>query len=172
MTVATLGAALLCCSVPAAADVYRWVDDQGVVHYSDKPPTKDAKPVELPKLETFPSGSPPSNLGQAVTADQHADSSGPGLAILTPEANETFRGDSNQEVIVTITVPPKPARGVIFYYDGTALNADPTHDASYTLTNVERGQHTVEVALIGQDGKELERSTPVVFFMKPSTVKH
>jgi len=33
-----------------ADNVYRWVDKDGLVHYTSKPPTKDAKPADLPPL--------------------------------------------------------------------------------------------------------------------------
>lgn len=45
-----VGIALLCAWLPAvAADVYRWVDREGKVHYSDTPPPGDrsAKPIDL-----------------------------------------------------------------------------------------------------------------------------
>ena len=33
-----------------ADNVYRWIDKDGMAHYSSKPPTKDAKPADLPPL--------------------------------------------------------------------------------------------------------------------------
>lgn len=42
-------AALLCVVLPAAAaDVYRWTDKDGKVHYSDTPPSPAVKPIDLP----------------------------------------------------------------------------------------------------------------------------
>lgn len=46
--------ALLCCSLlaaPALADVYRWVDADGKVHYSDTPPPAQ-QPTERLEVET------------------------------------------------------------------------------------------------------------------------
>lgn len=41
--------ALLCAVLPAAAaDVYRWTDKDGKVHYSDTPPNPAVKPIDLP----------------------------------------------------------------------------------------------------------------------------
>jgi len=53
--------ALLCAALPAAADVYKWVDSEGKIHYSDTPPAKGAaKTVDLPKVvvESKPAESP------------------------------------------------------------------------------------------------------------------
>lgn len=53
--------ALLCAAIPAAADVYKWVDREGGVHYSDTPPANaPSRPVDLPNIgtETRPEVSP------------------------------------------------------------------------------------------------------------------
>ena len=52
-----LGASCLLASVAVAATVYRWVDDQGKVHYSDVVPERyrsKAKPVNAPAAEPTP----------------------------------------------------------------------------------------------------------------------
>ena len=52
----TLALALLlgAAATAVAADVYRWTDKEGKVHYSDSPPpgNKTAKPIVLPPLNT------------------------------------------------------------------------------------------------------------------------
>jgi len=53
--------ALWCAALPAAAEVYKWVDREGKVHYSDTPPANAAsRPIELPKAgpESRPAESP------------------------------------------------------------------------------------------------------------------
>lgn len=53
--------ASLCAAFPAAADVYKWVDSEGKIHYSDTPPAKGAsKAIDLPKavVESKPAESP------------------------------------------------------------------------------------------------------------------
>ena len=53
-------------ATPAWADVYRWVDKDGVVHYSDKPPES----VEPESLQRLPETGPPSaNIGAQVYDD-------------------------------------------------------------------------------------------------------
>ena len=42
-----LGAALLLCMAGASAQMFKWVDEKGVVHYSDTPPPPSQKKVEL-----------------------------------------------------------------------------------------------------------------------------
>ena len=42
-------------AVPAAAELYKWVDAEGKVHYSDTPPPANAKKAERKKLTDKPS---------------------------------------------------------------------------------------------------------------------
>jgi len=52
-----LGATWLLASVVVASTVYRWVDDQGTVHYSDVVPERyrsRAKPIDAPAAEPTP----------------------------------------------------------------------------------------------------------------------
>lgn len=45
--------ALLCAALPAAADVYKWVDREGKVHYGDTPPVNaPSRPIDLPNIGT------------------------------------------------------------------------------------------------------------------------
>ena len=45
----------LCLSLPAVAEVYRWVDPDGQVHYGESPPSEGALKIELPEaLESSP----------------------------------------------------------------------------------------------------------------------
>ena len=38
--------------VSASAEIYTWVDENGVVHYSDQPQHKDAKPSDIESART------------------------------------------------------------------------------------------------------------------------
>ena len=61
--------AILACAVPAvfAADVYKWTDDGGVVHYSDTEPSADVKASKLHLRGT------PTTEGDLTTAAGNAD---------------------------------------------------------------------------------------------------
>jgi hypothetical protein len=51
--VPVLTIAVLACSIPPApaAEVYRWIDERGVVNYSNEPPPKDAKAKDVRVVE-------------------------------------------------------------------------------------------------------------------------
>lgn len=161
---------LLILALPIQAQVYRWVGADGVVHYTDTPPTKTAKPVELPPLQSYQPGtdaeapsSPVEGIGQT------APTTPPAPRITAPQAQATIR-DAQHQVTVDVNVALKPDQGLIYYLDGQAQNTTPTHLTHYQFNGVERGTHTLSVAITDADGKPLATSTPVTIYMKPPMV--
>lgn len=160
---------------PAKDAVYKWVDDKGVVHYTDQPPTENAKPAELPPLQTYPGGSNPDLYrfdtprggagGKPVAAARNGM-----IDIVTPAQDETFRGgDRTVPVAVVVTPPLTPDQRLIYFLDG-APQSLPTTDTSFAFTGVDRGSHAVSVALVDETGQELGRSGTVTVHVKPPTV--
>jgi hypothetical protein len=158
----------------AGGTVYRYVDKDGVTHYTDKPPSPDAKPANLPPLQTISPATPLSEVtkgsGDAATAAPVA----PGkftLRLTSPAPDDTIRTDDGQVSVSATSDPPLGGGyGLLYFLDGTAQNKTPVSSLSYTLQNVERGEHTVAVAAVDAAGKEVTRSAPVTIFMKPPTV--
>jgi hypothetical protein len=171
-------AVLLAAALPAQAEVYRWVDKDGVIHYTDQPPTKDAKPAQLPPIQTITGG-----LGAAAVpapktgpaggqADQAGAPAGIALSILSPSPEETVRrAERTLNVAVGLQQPLPEGAGLVYYLDGNPQNSPPTQSLSYTLTNVERGSHLLAVAVVDAHNRELGRSPPVIVHMKPPTAK-
>ena len=60
---ATAVAAWLLAAPAAAAEIYKWVDESGVTHYSQQPPPEGARTI----IETRPA--PPSAVDQQKAAD-------------------------------------------------------------------------------------------------------
>jgi hypothetical protein len=166
-------ALLLFVTLPAVAGVYRWTDDKGVVHYSDNPPTPNAQPTELPKLQTFDSKAVAKGMPIDKPASSSADTAQPAKpadtnpVITSPTPDETFREDTSS---VTVNVNAPPNVQLVYYLDGKPQNAPPTGSTSFLLENVDRGSHTVEVAAVDNAGKEVGRSKGVTFYMKQPTV--
>jgi len=169
--------ALLLVAAPLAAkdEVYRWVDADGVIHYGSKPPTKDAKPAELPQLQTYKPGTS-SNPGTASPQNFPVARSAPAapvplsLRITAPVEGETFR-DPQGVITVTVAVEPEAPAGVLFrfFLDGVVQNKKPWAAPSYTFTEVERGEHSISVALVDAEGAELKRTAPVRIYQMPPT---
>jgi hypothetical protein len=154
---------------PAKDQVYKWVDKDGVVHYSSQPPAEGAQPAKLPPLQTYKGGTNP-NLkkfekpgGAAAPAAAASQ-----IEIVTPSHDETFR--SGERVVpVAVMVTPQLGEGqkLIYLLDGEPASA-PTSNTSFAITGVERGVHTVSVSLVdAATGETLASSSGVTIHMKP-----
>lgn len=159
--------ALVLCAATVQADVYRWVDRDGVVHYGDRPQAADAKPAQLPPLQTYPAGSAPP-LPDTTAA---APAARPSVSISSPAPDETIRENSGQ-LGVRVEARLQPGQGLLYYLDGVAQNASPTPSTAFMLTGVERGEHSISVAVVDAGGTELGRSEAVTVHFKPPSVRH
>lgn len=163
-----LGLILLLTLSTASAEVYRWTDDKGVIHYGDKPLAADARPVELPPLQTYSPGSvaAPGGTGREVAAPSIRDDKPPAIRITSPSPEETIR-DGEQKFSVTVDVTLRPGQGLLYFLDGTQQNKTATVSTAWLMENVERGEHQVSASVVAADGKLLSRSEPVTVHMKP-----
>lgn len=142
----------------AAAEIYRWVDEDGVVHYSDRP-AADAEKVELPDLQRMDTVSAP-----VEAQDTEAETTTPEVRIEAPESEQTFRDPRGLvPVAVSLSRDLAPGQRLVYYLDGEAVG-EPTRNRSLQLEGVTRGEHRLSVAVTA-DGEEIARSTPVTFFM-------
>jgi len=153
----------------AFAEAYTWTDENGVVHYSDRP-HPGATVVELGESSTSrpdPTTSAPSS--------READSAPvprpnyTSVEILTPSAEETLWNiETVLEVNLELTPALMPGHQVRVYYDGM-----PTifSSARFQIEEVYRGVHNLQVEVIYQTGKLLIRSRPNRFYVQQNTVR-
>lgn len=142
--------------------VYRWVDDKGVIHYTDKPPSQGAKPAKLPPLQTFKPHRPAAT--PAAPAAKPKAAVAPSVRILSPAADQTVR---SSELAVSASSTPEKAGRYAFYLDG-AMVAEAT-EPSHLLRGLERGSHRIEVAVKAADGRELARSPAVTVHVQQAS---
>lgn len=161
-------------ALPVSAQVYRWVDKDGVVHYGDRPPTPGAKPAELPPLQTFSAqgnGAAEESAPDTAAAPKPAGKAaqnGFRPVIVAPRAEETIREAGNKITIAVAALPDD--LGLVYYYDGAAQNSTPTPSTDWLVNDVERGTHEVAAAAVDANGNEVARSAAVTFYYKPPTV--
>jgi hypothetical protein len=168
---------LLCvCSAYAADEVYRWIDKDGVVHYGAQPPNKDLPPAKLPEIQTYSNrlGNKALPIVPAeILAKPPAAPSVKEVRILAPVEDEVFRDPQGIISVSAAVLPALPTgAGVQFYLDGAVKNAKPLTTTNMMFTGVERGEHTVVVAVVDALGKEIARSLPITFHNKPPTVRN
>lgn len=152
-----------------AANVWKWRDAQGVVHYSDQP-IPGAEQVTVQNSSTF----------SASSASNNAASSNPGQPAAVTYSNVEIWKPSNEQTIpntggvvgVGVRVEPQLAPGhrLALYMDGKLVSGFPQQGMEYELTEVERGAHTLVLVVVDAQAKQVTSSAPVQFFVQQPSV--
>lgn len=161
---------LLCCLVTnigiSQAEIYQWTDSQGNVHFSDEP-HPNAKSIELPKAQTFssPKIELPKTDDKTTNGKPQASYT---IKILAPVDEATIRNNQNT-INVSLDITPSLKKGdkVQIVLDGTPIGS-PVKNTSFIINDVYRGTHTIVAKVVNKDGKVLNTSKAVTFFMKQS----
>jgi len=155
---------LLLCSVALAATVYRWVDDDGVVHYSDQP-HPNAEKMQVHAAQSYkPSAlDTPAAGGAGGGASAAAPAPYRGCAIVQPQDGQDFANVDSLTVVVQTDPPLHQGDKVFVSVDGQALNGGSPTGPQFTLSPVDRGQHTAQ-ALVKDAGGAVQCQTPPVTF--------
>ena len=149
-----------------SAAVYKTVDEQGNVIYTDEP-AGNGEPIKLPPLSTVP----PPNYQPSTPAGSSSNVAAAGqyekLAIITPSQDETVR-DNTGNINVRVAIKPnlnKAAGHRLQYFLDGQKEGEPSSSDQAVYTNVDRGAHTVEVAVVDTAGKVLQRSPGSRFYL-------
>lgn len=92
-------ALLLSCARPAAADIYRWVDEQGTIHFTD---SLSNVPPAARKSATLQVREPPESGGSlsVIGVPPPLPEGGPGAGISPPSAGTSDSG-SDREILLS-----------------------------------------------------------------------
>jgi len=167
----------LCLALSAAAsggvEVYRWVDDEGQVHYSDRPsPGADRVAIDVaPPGSTPVAGAPPPERRPAAARNQSVAAAYDSLTIQAPGQDETLWNIAGQlDVAVALQPPLQAGHRVQLLLDGRPV-AELEPGATRTrLSDVYRGQHTLQGAIQDESGATLMQSAPVTFYVQQSAL--
>lgn len=89
------------------------------------------------------------------------------ISIARPEAEETIHDNAGTvEVALSLSPPLQAEFGhrVKVFLDGVALPETRT-ESGFTLTEIDRGAHTLQAAVVDSAGHALITSAPVTFYM-------
>jgi len=163
---AALAMALVLASGVFADDqIYRSVDEEGRVIFSDEP-AEGAKPVELPPTNTMgqPAAIPrPAPAEGTVTQFTGYDS----VAIVQPADDESIVNTGGDFSVSVQTTPAlQLAHSLRLLLDGAAYAS--SADGGFSLRNIDRGSHTLQVQVIDEGGAVLAESiTFTVYVRRP-----
>ncbi|MEZ5560982.1 MAG: DUF4124 domain-containing protein [Pseudomonadales bacterium] len=182
----TLGAA------PAWAAIYKTVDKDGNVVFSDVPPTagEQGEVVEIQSGNTFNSSearpaTPAGGTAEAGNEDEAPlyewtdDGGNPeappqyasyeSLEIISPGHDESVRENAGNVRVLTMLKPElQPGHRMELLLDGKLAQSGTS--PAFMLQNVDRGTHTVQVRVVSDDGMELVASAPTTFHLQRHTI--
>ncbi len=153
------------------AQAYRWVDEDGVVHFSDRP-VEGAERIFLPEQNrgTRRAFAP----SPAPTQDNDAEESQPEafayetIEVVAPAPEETLW---NIEGVLNVSLRVVPAlrQGdqVRVYFDGEARIVNGTN---FQIEEVYRGVHNIQVEIIDSTGQLMVRSLPNRFYVQQNSI--
>lgn len=151
----------------AFADIYKWVDSRGVVHFSDTPHSGATK-IELPEAQSY---SPPAQSEAPLEhlspnsehpSNEHAYSK---IQITQPDNEATIRNNQGS-IAVTVQVEPDlfSEDKLQLIFDGSPLG-EPQTNTLFQLSGIYRGAHTLGVQIVDASGSVLDTSDPITIYM-------
>ncbi|MGB5627865.1 MAG: DUF4124 domain-containing protein [Woeseiaceae bacterium] len=155
------------------ADAYTWTDEEGVVHYSDRP-VPGATRIVLAEPNTGRSPAPRPRASPAATdGPESAAEAAPfryeSFDVTAPGAEETLW---NIEGVLNVSLSLKPGlqagHQVRVYFDG---NPQMVSGLSFQLNEVYRGVHNLQAEVLDETGQMLIRTRPNRFYVQQATVR-
>jgi hypothetical protein len=162
--------AMLALPLATTAQIYRSVDENGNVVFSDTAP-EGAEQVELAPTNTTPPPEPRPDLAPKDQEPEEEDTGKVdyGVAITVPETETTIpMGPGNFSVSGVVRPSLGAAHRLQLYIDGIPWGEAQTV-ASWALTNIFRGAHDITMAVVDDKGDHLAVSDVVrVYVLRPS----
>jgi hypothetical protein len=157
-----LGGLAACAPAAQAATVYRTVDPDGTVSYSDRPPPAGTPVQVIETIEPAPAD-PVTDHGTPVTYadewtyDTAAEPSAPAyrsMAWVTPVHDAAVRANGGSfEVAVALTPDLQPGHRIEILLDGVVVGRAAA--TTVTTTAVDRGSHQLEARVLDDAGTTL-----------------
>ncbi len=157
------------------AQVYKIVDENGNVTYTDRPPKDGSKPVKLAPISVIEAPT----YGQPAKADKedtesvnveemslkylrknYAD-----FAIVTPQQEESvWNPDKAMAVAWNTRYELQEGMQVTIYIDG--MQYSKTTDQIISVLRLDRGEHKVEAQLFDAKNRRIATAEPVTFYVR------
>ncbi len=153
----------------ALADTWTWTDEEGVVHYSDRPHPGATRVViqEPNSSQSLSQRRASANAGDEAAADDVVPRY-ESFEVASPGAEETLWNiEGVLNVSLSLSPALQPGHQIRVYYDGTPRMVNGT---SFQLQEVWRGVHNLQAEVLDETGRMLIRTRPNRFYVQQSTV--
>jgi hypothetical protein len=154
------------CASASSATVYKWVDDNGVTHFSDQPNPK-AQKLEIADAQTY--GSKQATLAPpaaAATASGSAPVGAPAVCVIdSPTGGQVFLDTYSFSGHVTLA-HIGPASQPVLLLDGQDISSQLQPSGTFAVAQVDRGDHTLVLQVNSAQGGPACQGNTVTFSVR------
>lgn len=156
------------CSSALATPVYMSRDANGNVVFTDQP-SANSQRHEVKELPSVPAFVPPASTPQPATVNEPTFSY-TSLSIISPTNEQQLPVGMAGNLDVSGVLSPglREADTLYLLDNGNVIRQG--RQTAFQLTNLERGEHTLQLVVRNQDGKTLISSNPVTVHVQRSSV--
>ena len=155
---------LAVCSAVGAAEMWRWVDKDGVVHYADRPaPGAEKFTMQSTQKPAAPAGPAPP---PARTSARPAEFRYASCAITSPTPDQVFNSVTAVNAGIELLPGQRPGDRVMMQLDGRRVANWPEGAQGFMLTDLSRGSYTLTAQIVDEAGKTMCTSAPVSFHIR------
>ena len=159
-------------SLALAGTVYKWVDENGVVHYSDQPHPA-AQKVQVPPAQTYKEGSyaPAAPTGPMASPPAAQSAAAyQACVIAQPTNDQTFSNIDALSIVVRTDPSIRAGDQVFLMLDGQPLNGGKPTGTEFTLSPVDRGTHMVQAVVRDSAGGVMCQTPGITFNVHQTSI--
>lgn len=171
---------MMCFCLTAQAQIYKIVDKDGNVTYTDQAPADGAEPMDLPELSVVNTDYEEAELPVATEPEEEEGEKEltrsdlrklyGDFRISRPAPEETFWGTANTVVVAwEASEPIQEGLTVRFSIDGVAQPPSSENMLGITL---DRGTHTVSASILDERGRPIVSTDTVTFYVHQASIRN
>jgi hypothetical protein len=139
----------------ASAELFKWIDQDGVIHYSDKRPAETATQQELSGYLV--------RLANKKQDEEDTENLYSTFNITQPENDSIIRKDgANINFKVQIDPPLTEKHFLQIYLDGLELGKK-TRSTELRLQRIKKGMHRLQARIVDMDGQIISTTDEITF---------
>ena len=151
----------------ASQEIYRWVDKDGVVHYSDSPDSPNAKLIDVIEPNAYDAADAAATAaagGAEEPEEPQTVSPYDSLSISSPSPDQVFFGaDAVVNVAADLSGTLRPDHSVVFFLNGNRKAAD---GLSTEYSGLARGSYFLRASILDRNGDPVITSQQTTFHVR------
>ena len=157
----------------SSQEIYRWVDKNGVVHFSDQPGAPNAELITVlePNVsDAQGDGSEPASAAVARRSEPEEPevAAYDSLAIVSPTPDQVFFGaDAVVSATAELGGTLRPDHSVVFFLNGNRHEAS---GLSAEFANLARGSYFLRASILDQAGRPVISSQQISFHVRQPSI--